>query len=544
MIRLAARTFLALMLLPGSLATACASDEALDLVNTLRASAGLSKLAYSPILSQAAKNHAAYLALNVGAQRLSVDAHGEHSGRRGFTGETSEQRTEYVGYSHSEVKENVSIGNTDVVDSVTGLMAGIYHRFTFLDFQVDEMGYGREGEAFVYELGRSDLERMCSTFPKKAELDPPFDCLGTLVKSSYIEGVCKKLPADAIYQPPYRTRCPGGKLLRADYMERFCASPLKSALYKGKGSYYKICKPEVQVKSGWLEHLCTAPDSPARYAGENRYYQICANNTKVFADWFKQLCESAPAWARYEDSGYYVQPCHSDFRVRQEYLGQLDAKLYRANPRYVVWPPKKSDDIPPAFYDESPDPLPDLDVSGYPLSLQFNPGKVKSVRLSGFVLEKKSRNGVWERVKAIRELNRENDPNKILNQWQFAWFPLQRLDWGTHYRASVNAVIDKHKTRIQWDFRTQALDMPLYILKPEHHHVTVYPERWVALYFEPDKASSRPLEYIETRWVGDASVETNILDLNTLQIYLGNTGCKPVILYLARGREVTLTACK
>ncbi|RTZ59825.1 MAG: hypothetical protein DSZ33_03750 [Gammaproteobacteria bacterium] len=531
------------LMLSGMQSAAFAGDEALDLINTLRSSAGMTRLVYSPVLSLAAKNHATYLSLNIGGNRLHVDAHIEQNGRRGFTGESSDERAEYVGYAHSEVKENVSIGNTDIVDSVTGLMAGIYHRFTFLDFQVDEMGYGREGEAFVYELGRSDLARMCTTFPKKAELDPPFDCLGTLVKSSYIEGVCKKLPAEAVYQPPYRTRCPGGKLLRADYMERFCKSPLKSALYTGKGSYYKICKPEVRVKSGWLEHLCTAPDSPARYVGENRYYQICANNTKVFADWFKQLCENVPAQARYEDSGYYIQPCHSDFKARQEYLNKLDAKMYRSNPRYVVWPPKNSDDIPPAFFDESPDPLPDLDVSGYPLSLQFNPGKVKSVHLDSFILEKKNRNGIWERVKAIRELNRESDPNQVLSKWQFAWFPLKRLDWGTYYRASVNALIDKRKTRIQWHFRTQALDTPLYILKREHRNVKVYPDRWVALYFEPDKTSSRPLEYIETRWVGNANVETNILDLNTLQIYLGNTNCKPVSLYLAHGREVKLTTC-
>ena len=504
----------------------------------------MTELAYSPVLAQAAQNHAAYLARNIGGQRLNVDAHGEMPGLPGFTGETSEQRAEYVGYAHSEVKENVSIGNADFVDSVTGLMAGIYHRFTFLDFQVDEMGDGHEGDAFVYELGRSDMARMCTNFPAEAQLDPPFDCLGTLVKSSYIEGVCKNLPAGAVYQPPWRTRCPGGQRLKADYMENFCKSPPKSALYSGKGRYYKICKPEIKVKADWFEHLCKSPRSPARYTGGSRYYQICANNTKVFSNWFKKLCAKAPANAQYKDSGYYLQPCNSDFKVRQEYLNQLDAKIYKANPRYVIWPPKKSDDIPPAFFDESPDPLPDLDVSGYPLSLQFNPGKVKTVKLSGFKLEKKDRQGAWHPVKGMRALNKETDPNHYLTEWQFAWFPLQRLDWGTSYRASVNAKMDGRKKRIQWAFRVQALDTPLYILKPEHRAVRVYPDRWIALYFEPDKNNPRPLESIETRWTGNADVETNILDLNTLQIYLGNTGCKPVSLFLARGRKLTLTACK
>ena len=46
----------------------------------------------------------------------------------------------------TEMKENISLGSKNIADSISDLMSGIYHRFTFLDFLVDTIwlwrGYG------------------------------------------------------------------------------------------------------------------------------------------------------------------------------------------------------------------------------------------------------------------------------------------------------------------------------------------------------------------------------------------------------------------
>ncbi len=450
------------------------------------------------------------------------------------------------------MKENISVGSKDVSDSISGLMSAIYHRFTFLDFLVDTIGYGaatnKDGfNSYVYNMGRKDMENTCSTRPAQAMPSKPVDCLGTAVNAEYIERACINMPQAALYEEAFSLSCPNGRLLKASYMDGICSNPPADILFSGSGSYYEICRPRIRVKTSWLNNLCSANNSRALHSGENRFYKICDNNTRVYASWFENYCDSAAPSDQIMDSTYYLKLCNSDFKVSKTFGNQQDARQYNKNPEFVVWPPVNAKEVTPVFYDETPDPLPDLDLSGYPLSLQFNPGKVKAVKISAFKFEKKNKNGRWTRIKAVRELNHKSDPHQSFSKLQFAWFPLQRLNWASSYRASVSVDIERENNRakrnISWQFRTKVIDTPLITVKSSQRKIAVPKNQWFTLYLLPSKTVSRPMKNIKLGWRGKAKVTSKVIDMNTVKLKLQNIKCEPVTLKMAQGRTLLLKTC-
>ena len=134
-------------------------DEPLNYLNNLRIKSGLNQLKQNQILDLAALNHAKYVVAN------SVMSHDEIQGKIGFTGENPSKRAEFVGY-NSSVRENISFNADDLQSAIDGLMSAIYHRFAFLDFEIDEVGiayFKNEKDAsYAFEMGNSSLERFCS----------------------------------------------------------------------------------------------------------------------------------------------------------------------------------------------------------------------------------------------------------------------------------------------------------------------------------------------------------------------------------------------
>jgi len=524
------------------------NNDAFNQVNAVRKAAKMTSLSYSPALSRSAQNHANYLAKNVGSNFNGVDLHSESKAYSEYTGENAVTRAQKSGYPHKNVKENISVGSVNIADSVSGLMSGIYHRFTFLDFLIDNIGYGTRADkkgykSYVYNMGRKDMEQLCKTKPKQAKPKRPFNCLGTTVSAEYMESACSNLPNEAIYDAPFSQRCSNGRLLKSSYMKEICKNPPVESLFSGNGSYFNICKPSIRVNTSWFNQLCNDNGSPALHSGDNKFYEICKSNKRVYSSWLKNYCDSASPSDQPTNSTYYSKPCHSDFKVNASFSNKFDDEQSNRNPRYVKWPPFKATDVLPVFFDETPDPLPDLDVSGYPLSLQFNEAKVKKVSVRYFTLDKKMKSGRWKRIKKIRELNFITDPEKIFTKYQFAWYPLKRLDWNTTYRANVYAKIDGIDKEIRWRFTTRSVTTPLITVKPGRKLMKVPKGKWFTLYVIPSKKSSRPMQRINMKWRGKINVESKIIDFNTLKLRIDDTDCRPVYLTLAKSRELVLNTC-
>lgn len=140
------------------------------------------------------------------------------------------------------------------------------------------------------------------------------------------------------------------------------------------------------------------------------------------------------------------------------YQSELD-NLTQKSPDMVVWPAANST-VPPVFYDETPDPLPDCSVSGNPISVQINPAK-----LADYTLYPDTFKLVEKETATPVELNRilsskTNQPDAEAADWKtdekqwFAAFPQQRLKWQTLYEASFDYLYGSQRKTKTWQFTT------------------------------------------------------------------------------------------
>ena len=150
------------------------------------------------------------------------------------------------------------------------------------------------------------------------------------------------------------------------------------------------------------------------------------------------------------------------------------------NKKFITYPFPNQIDIPPAFFDELPDPLPNYDVSGFPISISFNQAHFKNIKLLKFELF----NEKMEPLKTII-YNHKNDPNKRLDKFSFALFPLKRLEWNSHYNIKFLAQIDKEFITKEWSFKTKKTEIPLHIIENNSSAVTIKVNRPHLFYFPP-----------------------------------------------------------
>ena len=127
----------------------------LSKLNNLRVSSGLNQLSENTLLAQSALNHAIYLNEN------NFVGHYEIQGYDFYTGVKPVDRALYAGYKSKNVSENVSVGQETEDLSLSGLMGAIYHRFGFLSFDIDEIGYAKNDKSYVYNMGNSNLSSLC-----------------------------------------------------------------------------------------------------------------------------------------------------------------------------------------------------------------------------------------------------------------------------------------------------------------------------------------------------------------------------------------------
>ena len=143
-------------------------------------------------------------------------------------------------------------------------------------------------------------------------------------------------------------------------------------------------------------------------------------------------------------SMYMTQVCADNEKMIPLSLYQKNKNEVRQkNAKVVNFPYDGQKDVVPAFYKEFPDPLPGYEVSGYPVSIQFNPiyYEDKKILLNSFRLY--DING--KRVKNTKVLTWKNDPNKRFKKGEFALMPLKRLEYGMTYTALFEAKVDGRK---------------------------------------------------------------------------------------------------
>jgi len=225
----------------------------------------------------------------------------------------------------------------------------------------------------------------------------------------------------------------------------------------------------------------------------------------------------------FESAGsYYYDVCKDeDFKIEaSEYLGAFD-DIRKQNADVILWPYKDANDIPPAFYNEDPDPLPDYSVSGYPVSVKFNRYYFDSnITLKTFKIFDENGNEITN----TRLLDKNTDPNGRFDEYEYALYPLDRLEWNTTYSAEVSYEYNSQDYTISWSFKTRDLGYPVYRITTSDETVYVDSNKTNAFYFVPANGDDVITGYSYS-YPGGVSVSAKMADNNTLLInVLGESG--------------------
>ena len=155
--------------------------------------------------------------------------------------------------------------------------------------------------------------------------------------------------------------------------------------------------------------------------------------------------------------------------------------IRRHNANIVLYPYEGQKEIWPAFYREAPDPLPYYDVSGFPISVQFNPLYFKNIKLISFRLFDEKGNA----LNKTKILQHSNDHNQLFTTHQFALMPLKRLDFSTTYTAEFHAVADGKTIKKRWSFRTVKPKKKLFAITKDHTQIRLKAGEEVIIYIVP-----------------------------------------------------------
>ena len=153
--------------------------------------------------------------------------------------------------------------------------------------------------------------------------------------------------------------------------------------------------------------------------------------------------------------GSYYTPCtDSSKKIESEKYNSISNGIKEASPELILWPPRNANDIPPAFYEEAPDPLPNDSVSGYPVSVEFNSGKFTTApTVSSFTLM----NANGTQLNDIVLMHKSNDPHDKFNYFQHTLFPEKRLEWGSKYDVELIYNYNNVQNTLNWCFETRTL---------------------------------------------------------------------------------------
>ena len=198
-------------------------------------------------------------------------------------------------------------------------------------------------------------------------------------------------------------------------------------------------------------------------------------------------------------------------KIPKERLDQVLASVQNKNEAIVYYPYANQKDIWPAFYDESPDPLPSYGVSGFPVSVQFNPLYYHDVVLKSFTLI----DGNGQKLKEVKVIQKSNDPNHRFSGLEFALMPLKRLEFGMRYTAVFEAIVDGKKIEKKWSFSTKNIEEPFYKITQSETILKLKKGATVILYVVP----SHPNDIIKTYRI-QRGMKVRFLDQNTLKVTL------------------------
>jgi hypothetical protein len=188
------------------------------------------------------------------------------------------------------------------------------------------------------------------------------------------------------------------------------------------------------------------------------------------------------------------------------------------------------------FFEESPDPLPDCSVSGYPICIQFNENKIdkNSFQLVDFKLYDSENNEINSLL-----LTSSNDPNEHFSDFEFALMPLERLNWGEEYSVKVVYEENGETYNINWSFITRMPGYPYITVKENDATVNIQSNKEYAVYLKPSDCNDTFSGYQYSYQSNIQDINIAFIDSNTIYIRAtGPLGSK-IIVDFSNNKKVT-----
>jgi len=182
------------------------------------------------------------------------------------------------------------------------------------------------------------------------------------------------------------------------------------------------------------------------------------------------------------------------------------------NPEIILYPYNGQIEVPPAFYAEVPDPLPNHDVSGFPVSIEFNDYFFKEVILYSFELLKENIS-----VPNVLLMDKNSDPHMRFTDKQFALFPLERLEYDKEYMAVVTYSSKGKNKEIRWSFRTKKPTEELHIITQKEESISIESGKSHVIYFKPLDAYD-----IVKNVRFPSTIDIEFIDNNTFKLTINN----------------------
>lgn len=247
------------------------------------------------------------------------------------------------------------------------------------------------------------------------------------------------------------------------------------------------------------------------------------------------LCQRAP---KRQTHSIIVNVCRPEVKLDAQLFKTAIATVQGDNPLIVLWPPNQMNDVPPAFYEETPDPLPDYAVSGYPISVQFNPLSFTEVALNSFRLFKVSDES---EVFPKRILNHRTDPNQKFTPLEFALFPLKRLEWNTEYRAVAEYSDQQGEIhRLEWQFKTRDLGVPVYTTEAQGELIQIPNGLNQFAIYVPPTATYPHIGESQFSYPSNTHLNTETVDGNTMLISFAGQAGQQANFTLSGGRKFSV----
>jgi hypothetical protein len=240
-------------------------------------------------------------------------------------------------------------------------------------------------------------------------------------------------------------------------------------------------------------------------------YSYLMSNSEI-----EDICKNAPS----ENKGQLI--CANKKAFGNARISGLKKKIADKNPKFILWPPKNSDDNPPYFYDEHPDPLPNHEVSGNPVSITFNkyydssPPSLNTFKL----LDSKNKE-----VKTIFRSKNNAVNSGYIDEYSFILFPDKRLNWNSTYKIEYDFSSKKGNIKGFSTFKTRELKGKVYYTKKKDVELRVIANKEYTVDLIPLNADDKSLAK-GYRSNGSAQAEGfTFISLNTFKVTLkGNKG--------------------